>query len=147
MISAGLESSDLQGSGSFRRCGTPAFAVWLSLAIQKRQLCVAPGPACPQICINPFMSETNVRTTRRGATLVAEAPPAASFWRSRAFSGVSSLCPHCKHAGEYVQPHSRRQTPGVAASTMRYPPAKLPSNCCFTGICRRVKPPSVRHGG
>ena len=34
------------------------------------------------------MSDTKQRTTRLGATSVAEAPPAAVFWRASAFSGL-----------------------------------------------------------
>ena len=49
------------------------------LAKQDPLINVAAGPACPQICISPFMSDTNVHDTRRGPTAEDLAPPAASY--------------------------------------------------------------------
>ena len=82
------------------------------------------------------MSDTKQRTTRLGATSVAEAPPAAVFWRASAFSGVSPLCPHWRHASEHVHPRSLRQTPGVAASAIGYLPVKRVRNDDQTAVSR-----------
>eukprot|EP00966_Prymnesium_polylepis_P168140 3887400-Prymnesium_polylepis.2 len=84
------------------------------------------------------MSETNVQTTRRGASSVPGPPPAAACCRSSAAPFESSLCPHTAHVSENVHPFKRDQWPGVAATARHDDTPITAKQVRFTRFSRRV---------